>query len=199
MSQNTSQRLTATRVAGHIGAGIDGIELSQPIAPRTVADIREAALTHKVVFFHDQKIGHAEPVDAVNPPMVSILRAETAPAYGGDTQWTNLIAAYELLSTPLQRLIDNLRAVYTFWAGYQMSEHDEVDRSIMERVNAKTIDGAHSVMRLHPETDERALFVLPSRTSHILHRVTLVGNIPVGPGGFTSHAVVGHPLGSADR
>ncbi|MFD3704486.1 TauD/TfdA dioxygenase family protein [Nocardia sp. NPDC058658] len=112
MSQNTSQRLTVTRVTGHIGAGIDGTDLSHSGAPRTVADIREALLTHKVVFVHDQKIGHAEHVDAVNPPMASILRAETAPTYGGDT---------------------------------------------------------------------------------------LVGDIPVGPGGFTSHAVVGRPLGSTDR
>lgn len=321
MNRTIYKRISVTRVAGHIGADIDGVDLSGRLDPETIAEIREALLMHKVVFFRDQNIGHAEQIafgrrfgeltlrsrpqsggaldefpeiltisptvdlerygrdieahyrsrwtsalggwhtdmtHAVNPPMASILRAQTAPAFGGDTQWTNLVAAYEGLSVPLRRLVDDLAAEHTFWAGYQMAEHDELDRPIMEMVNAKGLVAVHPVVRVHPETDERALFVSPSRTSHILgmsrvesrrlldllfeqitrpeytvrfrwapgsvafwdnrstahigaadvdaadgsrilHRVTLVGDIPHGPNGFTSYAVTGRPLGSADR
>ena len=51
---------------------------------------------------------------AVNPPAASILRAEVIPPYGGDTQWSNTVAAYAGLSEPLRRLADGLRAVHRF-------------------------------------------------------------------------------------
>jgi alpha-ketoglutarate-dependent sulfate ester dioxygenase len=43
---------------------------------------------------------HTDVTAAVNPPAASILRAVKVPSVGGDTQWTNLVAAYEGLSAP---------------------------------------------------------------------------------------------------
>ena len=45
---------------------------------------------------------HTDVTAAVNPPAASILRAHILPPYGGDTTWTNLVAAYEGLSAPLR-------------------------------------------------------------------------------------------------
>jgi len=45
---------------------------------------------------------HTDVTAAVNPPFASILRGVTIPPYGGDTQWTNLVIAYEKLSAPLR-------------------------------------------------------------------------------------------------
>jgi taurine dioxygenase len=43
--------------------------------------------------------------------MGSILRALVVPEYGGDTQWSNLVAAYERLSAPVRTLLDGLHGV----------------------------------------------------------------------------------------
>ena len=63
---------------------------------------------------YDKAGWHADVTAAVNPPAASILRAEVIPPYGGDTQWSNTVAAYEGLSAPLRKLADGLRAVHRF-------------------------------------------------------------------------------------
>ena len=60
---------------------------------------------------------HSDVTPAINPPFGSILRADVVPDIGGDTTWTNLVAAYEGLSEPLQRLADGLWAEHRYGAG----------------------------------------------------------------------------------
>lgn len=105
---------------------------------------------------------HTDVTAAVNPPAASILRAEAVPEFGGDTQWTNLVAAYDGLSAPLQRLADSLRAVHRFRIP------TGADSKIAQRVNANLLIAEHPVVRVHPETGERALFVNPGFTDHIV-------------------------------
>lgn len=105
---------------------------------------------------------HTDVTAAVNPPAASILRAEVVPSVGGDTQWTNLVAAYAGLSAPIQRLAESLRAVHRF-----RIPTDE-DSKIAQRVNANLLIAEHPVVRVHPETGERALFVNPGFTDHIV-------------------------------
>jgi alpha-ketoglutarate-dependent taurine dioxygenase len=57
---------------------------------------------------------HTDVTAAVNPPAASILRAVKVPEVGGDTTWTNLVAAYENLSEPVRDLADKLRAEHRF-------------------------------------------------------------------------------------
>ncbi|WP_248962869.1 TauD/TfdA dioxygenase family protein [Sphaerisporangium perillae] len=190
---------------------------------------------------------HTDVTAAVNPPTASILRAETVPSFGGDTQWTNLVAAYEGLSEPLRRFVDGLRAEHRFLAGYQATGEDG---KYAKRINDNLLISVHPVVRVHPETGERALFVNPGFTDRIvglspqesrrlldllyeqitrpeytvrfrwepgsvafwdnratahlaptdldhldvertLHRVTLIGDRPVGPDGFVSEIIAG--------
>ncbi|OPC76727.1 taurine dioxygenase [Embleya scabrispora] len=49
-------------VAGYIGADVDGVDLAADLAPATIAALRTALLAHKVLFFRDQHLGHAEHV-----------------------------------------------------------------------------------------------------------------------------------------
>jgi hypothetical protein len=100
----------------------------------------------------------------VNPPAASILRAEAVPPYGGDTTWSNLVAAYEGLSEPLRRLADGLRAEHRFLAGV---DTDGADR-YQDQINRNLLVAVHPVVRVHPETGERALFVNPGFTTKIL-------------------------------
>ncbi len=110
---------------------------------------------------------HTDVTAAVNPPAASILRAEVVPSVGGDTQWTNLVAAYEGLSEPLRRFADGLRAVHRFRLGGAVDETDG-DSKLVRRINANLLVAEHPVVRVHPETGERALFVNPGFTQHIV-------------------------------
>ena len=55
---------------------------------------------------------HTDVTFVPNPPMGSILHGVIVPPYGGDTQWINLVVAYERLSPQIQDLIDGLHAVH---------------------------------------------------------------------------------------
>jgi alpha-ketoglutarate-dependent taurine dioxygenase len=192
---------------------------------------------------------HTDVTAVVNPPAGSILRAETVPEFGGDTSWTNLVAAYEGLSAPVRAFVDTLRAEHR----YGGSEKTTGNSEYAKRINDNLLVAVHPVVRVHPRTGERALFVNPGFTSHIvgvsaqeskavldllygeitrpeytvrfrwepgsvafwdnratahlaprdiehldvqrtLHRVTLIGEVPVGPDGSESELVSGRPF-----
>jgi alpha-ketoglutarate-dependent sulfate ester dioxygenase len=101
---------------------------------------------------------HTDVTAAVNPPFASILRGVTIPPYGGDTQWTNLIRAYETLSEPLRSFIDGLRGVHQFTPPPGAKATSEFDQAVKDR----SLISEHPIVRVHPETGERALYVSPS-------------------------------------
>ena len=195
---------------------------------------------------------HSDVTPALNPPFGSILRAEVVPPFGGDTTWTNLVAAYEGLPAPLRTLADGLRAVHR----YHIPEGVDGVQRFRHRIAAKPLVTEHPVVRVHPETGERALYVNPVFTGYIvglsprhsrrildlffeeigkleytvrfrwtagslafwdsraaahiaptdlqhldvdrrMYRVTLVGDIPVGPDGIPSRSLEGEAFTSA--
>ena len=76
------------------------------------------------VFKHSYTSGwHSDVTPAINPPAGSILRADIIPSYGGDTTFTNLVAAYEGLSEPLRRFVDTLRAEHRYGANWSGLPH----------------------------------------------------------------------------
>ncbi|MGD9946659.1 MAG: TauD/TfdA dioxygenase family protein [Burkholderiaceae bacterium] len=107
---------------------------------------------------------HTDVTGVVNPPAASLLRAGTVPAYGGDTLFTNLAIAYEHLSAPIKRLIDGLTARHQF-GGYRNDFENETVYASKVRANPNVAD--HPVVRVHPETGERVLFVNPGFTRRI--------------------------------
>jgi taurine dioxygenase len=108
---------------------------------------------------------HTDVTFVPNPPMGSILRGVVVPPYGGDTQWTNLVVAYERLSPAIQRLIDDLHAVHH---NVLSPARGELTTELQQQFQSKDIRSVHPVVRVHPETGERALFVNPNFTSHIV-------------------------------
>ncbi len=66
---------------------------------------------------------------AINPPAASILRAVNVPSFGGDTQWSNLVAAYEGLSAPLRALADTLKAEHRFNGGKHQPRNSKFHRA----------------------------------------------------------------------
>ncbi|TDV11483.1 TauD/TfdA dioxygenase family protein [Paraburkholderia caballeronis] len=107
---------------------------------------------------------HTDVTAAVNPPYASILRGVTIPPYGGDTQWTNLVIAYEKLSAPLRAFVDGLRGVHRFAAPAGTSGTDAFDKAVEQH----TLIAEHPLVRVHPETGERALYVSPSFLKEIV-------------------------------
>ncbi len=100
---------------------------------------------------------HTDITAAINPPGQSILRGDIVPPYGGDTTWTNLAVAYDALSPTMRNFIDGLRAVHRFAAltgGRESSEYQE-------RVGNRVLVSEHPLVRVHPETGERVLYVSP--------------------------------------
>jgi taurine dioxygenase len=112
---------------------------------------------------------HTDVTFVERPPAASVLRAVSVPAFGGDTLWGDLEAAYESLTPGLQRLADELVAL-----------HDGSDEfaDILKAMGGvgNTWDGevftgfdpvAHPVVRVHPETGRKSLFVNPGFTRRI--------------------------------
>ena len=101
---------------------------------------------------------HTDITAAINPPAASILRGEIVPPYGGDTQWTNLVAAYDSLSPTLQSFVDGLRGVHR----YEVPQSARNSQEYEEVVSRRTMVSEHPLVRVHPETGERALYCSPS-------------------------------------
>jgi taurine dioxygenase len=99
---------------------------------------------------------HCDHGARVDPPAATILRAEAVPPYGGDTTWSNLAAAYSGLSAPVRAFVDGLRAEHRLGVGYQPRPgEDAYVRHLLERQVATV----HPLVRVHPESGERSLFV----------------------------------------
>jgi taurine dioxygenase len=97
------------------------------------------------------------------PPMASILYGIEIPGHGGDTLWINMYEAYEALSDGMKRMLRGLRAMHN-GRPYGMGgvpKDLRISRSIgIERNNLEADrEIAHPVVRLHPESGRKALFV----------------------------------------
>ncbi|ASW87160.1 MULTISPECIES: TauD/TfdA dioxygenase family protein [Mycobacterium] len=197
---------------------------------------------------------HTDVTFAANYPAASILRAVTLPSYGGSTLWASTVAAYQHLPEPLKHLVENLWALHTNRYDYvsteavmSMSDAQRAFRQAFEKPDFRT---EHPVVRVHPETGERALLAgdfvrgfvgldnhessvllellqrritMPENTirwawapgdvamwdnratqhraiddyddqPRLMHRITLMGDVPVNVRGERSRVVSGTPL-----
>ena len=203
-------RFKVAPLTPHIGAELHGIDLASTLPDETIADIRSALLTYKVIFFRDQdisedqhiafarrfgdlevhpitpkdqahpeifhlktreglkpgsKVGadlwHSDVTWRVEPSLGSVLRARIMPEIGGDTMFADMVAAYEGLSPAMKDWLCGLTAVH--------------DGSIFATLQGKSKESfweefplqRHPVVRTHPETGERALYVNSAFTTHI--------------------------------
>jgi taurine dioxygenase len=97
------------------------------------------------------------------PPLGSVLYAREVPSHGGDTLFANMYAAYEALSPGLKRVLDGLNAMHAGkpYGTDGLPPDLKVSRSIgIERGRPEADrEIAHPVVRVHPATGRRALFV----------------------------------------
>ncbi len=180
-----SNKLSVTRLTGSLGAEIQGLPLIN-LNSEQVVTIESLLHQHLVLFFPQQFLdidahvslgSHFGPLDShpnldnpftkhekvfelaashggvadewhsdisfsANPSKISILNMIECPEVGGDTLWASTYAAYEALSAPLQELCEGLTAL-----------HDATPHGKPE------INTIHPVVRIHPVTKRKALFV----------------------------------------
>lgn len=195
------------RLAGSLGAEVRGLQLAGSDAEQ-VAAIQRLLLEHQVLFFPEQEISVDEhvafgeqfgPVEAHpnlknpftqhpkifelaatqggiadewhtditfedEPSVLSVLHMVKCPPTGGDTMWTSLYAAYDELSTPMQEMCEGLTAL-----------HDALPHNRPDKM------AVHPVVRVHPQTGRKALYV----NEHFTRRIVELN-------GQESEALLGH-------
>ncbi|MES1162967.1 MAG: TauD/TfdA family dioxygenase [Rhizobacter sp.] len=103
------------------------------------------------------------------PSLGSMLHAQELPATGGDTLFANMHAAWDSLPAVLQRRVEGLRAEHTYLAKYeQLRERNPWRPALSEAQKAQVQPVTHTVVRTHPETGRKALFVSEHFTTRIV-------------------------------
>ncbi|MGH1493699.1 MAG: TauD/TfdA dioxygenase family protein [Acidimicrobiales bacterium] len=180
--------------AAALGAEVHGIRLAEASA-EDVNAIKQLLLEHKVLFFPGQKLSlddhvglarqfgpleshpnlknpnldhpeifelaasaggvadewHTDLTFLETPSVMSVLNMVACPDIGGDTMWTNLCLAYDALSDPIKELCDGLTALH------DAHPHDRSDAMAI-----------HPVVRHHPETGAKVLYVNKHFTRRIV-------------------------------
>ncbi len=100
------------------------------------------------------------------PPLGAMLHALEVPVVGGDTLWADLTSAYEALSPSLRRFLEGLTATHSAAkAGAYFAARDDIgDKAAATAASAPV---SHPVVRVHPETARRSLFVNPLFTTKV--------------------------------
>ncbi len=195
---NSEDRLEATwqvsPLAGSLGAEIRGVQLAGSDAAQ-VAAVQRLLLEHQVLFFPEQQISvdqhvalgeqfgpveshpnlknaytehpkifelaaskggiadewHTDITFEDEPSVMSVLHMVKCPPTGGDTMWTSLYAAYDELSAPMQSFCEGLTAL-----------HDALPHNRPDKM------AVHPVVRVHPETGRKALYVNEHFTRRIV-------------------------------
>ena len=178
--------LRVRRLSGSLGAEVHGLDLRR-VAPEDVATILDLVHEHLVVFFPDQHLTpdehiafgrnfgrleghpnlsldaerpeffelkavggagavadewHSDLTCEAEPSIFAILHMKKCPEFGGDTLWANMYKAYESMSQPMKDLCEGLTALH------DAGPHLAPDRRAI-----------HPVVRVHPVTGRKSLFV----------------------------------------
>lgn len=108
-------------------------------------------------------VWHSDTTYLERPPMGSMLYALEVPPQGGDTLFANQYLAYETLSAGLKRTLDGLAGVNTSTKAAASKTREDRMRASGEEL--KVLIGEHPVVRTHPETGRKALYVNVGHTA----------------------------------
>jgi taurine dioxygenase len=108
---------------------------------------------------------HSDLSYTTRPAAGSLLHAREVPPVGGDTLFASMYLAYDTLSEPMKRFIEPLSAVHDFWNSKDIKKRDP---TVVARMLKNTPPVAQPVVRVHPETGRKALYVHEAATSRIL-------------------------------
>ena len=107
---------------------------------------------------------HADSTFLAEPPLGAILRAVQLPSVGGDTCWASMYAAHDSLSPAMQEFL----AVLTAEHSTQILERALAGMANVSGLGGDAAPTVHPVVRVHPESGRRALFVNRNFTDRIV-------------------------------
>jgi taurine dioxygenase len=120
-------------------------------------------------FLPDNDNWHTDVTFSKTPPLAGILAAKRIPPIGGDTLWSDSSAVYEALSEPLRRFLDGLTAQHSVAKSFppERWQNDLAFKERYEQAVAKHPPVDHPVVRTHPVSGRKGLFVNEGFTTHI--------------------------------
>jgi taurine dioxygenase len=112
-------------------------------------------------------VWHSDTTFRKNPTKYTILRCQIMPKVGGDTLWADMTAAYDGLSDRFKYMIESLRAVHDFKNFRALFSKSDEDQAKLRRMEEMFPNPSHPVVRTHPVSGRKAIFVNPQFTLHI--------------------------------
>ena len=109
-------------------------------------------------------VWHSDETFREAPPMGTMLSAKEVPALGGDTMFVSMAAAYDGLSDRMQSFISGLEAVHDIKPFKAIFGDAAQDRTLLQDYERRYPPVVHPVVRVHPVTDRKVLFVNPQFT-----------------------------------
>ena len=107
---------------------------------------------------------HSDETFRACPPMGTILRSTITPKLGGDTMFASMSAAFEGLSDQMQRHISSLEATFDFKPFRTLFDNDPESRKRLREIEDMHPIRTHPVVRVHPESGRKCIFVNPQFT-----------------------------------
>jgi taurine dioxygenase len=137
---------------------------SHPVEPQVL----ERKEVHSIESGKDRTdFWHTDITFMTRPAMASMLRSVVVPEAGGDTMWSDTRAAYEALAPSLQNLCDTLSA-YHFEPYYAQAVAEGHGNVWEGKKLTRLLPATHPVVRVHPETGRKNLFVNPKFTVRVV-------------------------------
>lgn len=140
-----------------------------PIYPNVPEQPEVIVLDTALTDVRDNAIWHTDVTFLQTPALGAVLAAKQLPAYGGDTLWASSSAAFEALSQPLQRLLDGLTASHDFTRSFPLERFGTTPEALerYHEVQRTHPPVNHPVVRTHPVTGRKGLFVSEGFTTRI--------------------------------
>ena len=110
-------------------------------------------------------IWHTDTAYQAEPPMGTMLYALEVPPYGGDTLFANQYLAYESLSDGMKRMLDGVKAVNISGKPAVSKTRSDMLKHRSVGLKGDELSAVHPVVRTHPETGRKALYVNEAHTS----------------------------------
>ena len=117
----------------------------------------------------DNELWHTDVTFIQTPPLGCVLSAQQVPEFGGDTLWASSTAAYAALSKPMQALLEGLSASHDIRKSFPAARFaiTEADAARFEKAKQDHPPVSHPVVRTHPVSGKKGLFVSEGFTTHI--------------------------------
>ncbi|EKT4468611.1 taurine dioxygenase [Pseudomonas putida] len=141
-----------------------------PVYPHVPGLPEITVLDTKSLDTRDTATWHTDVTFLAAPAMGAVLAARQLPPCGGDTLWASGIAAYDALSPQLRQLLDGLSATHDISKHFPQAIEGVITAQYMARLKAAQVQNppvSHPVVRTHPVSGRKALFVNEGFTTRI--------------------------------